>query len=86
MVFLKEKHGVCFDIPTASVTEVQGKWHESQHWQLSLATEQPELEGPREGYHNFWGQREGGQSFRGQHKGNQGVRGQCERNRSFRGQ
>ena len=30
MVFLKGKQGVCFDIPTASVTEVQEKWHDSQ--------------------------------------------------------
>mgnify|MGYP002338554115 CR=1 FL=1 len=48
MIFLKGKQGVCFDIPTASVTEVQEKWHDSWHWQLSLATEQPELEGPWE--------------------------------------
>jgi ATP-dependent RNA helicase DDX21 len=53
MVFLKGKQGVCFDIPTASVTEVQEKWHDSQRWQLSVATEQPELEGPWEGYYNF---------------------------------
>ena len=38
MVFLKGKQGVCFDIPTASVTEVQEKWHDSRHWQLSVAT------------------------------------------------
>ncbi|KAB0341662.1 hypothetical protein FD754_018588 [Muntiacus muntjak] len=76
LVFLKGKQGVCFDIPTASVTEVQETWHDSQRWQLSVATEKPELEGPREGYHNFRGQREG----------NQGVRGQQERSRSFRGQ
>ena len=50
-----------------------------------MATEQPELEGPREGYHNFQGQREGNRGFRGQCKGNQGVRGQQERSRSFRG-
>ena len=66
MVFLKGKQGVCFDIPTASVTEVQGKWHDSRRWQLSVATEQPELEGPREGYRNFRGQREGNRGFRGQ--------------------
>ncbi|OWK06982.1 hypothetical protein Celaphus_00018605, partial [Cervus elaphus hippelaphus] len=66
MVFLKGKQGVCFDIPTASVTEVQETWHDSQHWQLSVATEQPELEGPREGYHNCPGQREGNRGFRGQ--------------------
>ncbi|KAB0368347.1 hypothetical protein FD755_020113 [Muntiacus reevesi] len=76
LVFLKGKQGVCFDILTASVIEVQETWHDSQCWQLSVATEQPELEGPREGYHNFRGQREG----------NQGVRGQQERSRSFRGQ
>uniref|UniRef100_A0AAA9TXV7 RNA helicase n=1 Tax=Bos taurus TaxID=9913 RepID=A0AAA9TXV7_BOVIN len=83
MVFLKGKQGVCFDIPTASVTEVQEKWHDSRRWQLSVATEQPELEGPREGYRNFRGQREG---FRGQREGNRGARGQRERSRSFRGQ
>uniref|UniRef100_A0AC11DHE3 DExD-box helicase 21 n=1 Tax=Ovis aries TaxID=9940 RepID=A0AC11DHE3_SHEEP len=86
MVFLKGKQGVCFDIPTASVTEVQGKWHDSRRWQLSVATEQPELEGPREGYRNFRGQREGNQGFRGQREGNRGGRGQRERSRSFRGQ
>ncbi|XP_058908663.1 nucleolar RNA helicase 2 [Kogia breviceps] len=86
MVFLKGKQGVCFDIPTASVTEVQEKWHDSRRWQLSVATEQPELEGPREGYRSFRGQREGNRSFRGQREGNRGLRGQRERNRSFRGQ
>ena len=55
MIFLKGKQGVCFDILTASVTEVQEKWHDSRRWQLSEATEQPELEGPREGYCNFRG-------------------------------
>ena len=55
MVFLKGKQGACFDIPTASVTEVQEKWHDSQHWQLSVATEQPGLEEPGEGYGNFQG-------------------------------
>ena len=33
----------------------QEKWHDSRRWQLSVATEQPELEGPREGYCNFRG-------------------------------
>ncbi|KAB0357924.1 hypothetical protein FD754_002080 [Muntiacus muntjak] len=64
MVFLKGKQGVCFDFPTASVTE------------LSVATEQPELEGSWEGYRSFQGQREG----------SRGVRGQQERSRSSRGQ
>ena len=86
MVFLKGKQGVCFDIPTASVTEVQEKWHDSRCWQFSVAMEQPELEGPGEGYHNFWGQREGNWGFRGQREGNRGAREQQKRSRSFRGQ
>ncbi|KAF6108201.1 DExD-box helicase 21 [Phyllostomus discolor] len=47
MVFLKGKQGVCFDVRTAAVTEIQEKWHDSRRWQLSVATEQPDLEGPR---------------------------------------
>ena len=53
IVFLKGKQGICFDIPNASVTEVQEKWHDLWHSQLYVAMEQPELEGPREGYCNF---------------------------------
>ena len=53
MVLFKRKQGVCFDIPTASVTEVQEKWHDSQHRKLSVPMEQPELEGPWEGYCSF---------------------------------
>uniref|UniRef100_A0A2K6FMB9 Nucleolar RNA helicase 2 n=1 Tax=Propithecus coquereli TaxID=379532 RepID=A0A2K6FMB9_PROCO len=86
MVFLKGKLGVCFDVPTASVTEIQEKWHDSRRWQLSVATEQPELEGPREGYRAFRGQREGNRGFRGQREGNRSFRGQRDRNRGFRGQ
>ena len=86
MVFLKGKQSICSAIPTASVTEVQEKWHDSRHWKLSVATEQPELEGPREGYHNFRGQQEGNGGFRGQREGNRGVRGQWESSGSFRGQ
>uniref|UniRef100_A0A2K5J930 RNA helicase n=1 Tax=Colobus angolensis palliatus TaxID=336983 RepID=A0A2K5J930_COLAP len=66
MVFLKGKLGVCFDVSTASVTEIQEKWHDSPRWQLSVATEQLELEGPREGYGGFRGQREGSRGFREQ--------------------
>ncbi|XP_032169581.1 nucleolar RNA helicase 2 [Mustela erminea] len=85
MVFLKGKQGVCFDVPTAAVTEIQEKWHDSRRWQLSVATEQPELEGPREGYRGFRGQREGSRGFRGQREGSR-FRGQREGNRNFRGQ
>ncbi|KAM8948480.1 LOW QUALITY PROTEIN: nucleolar RNA helicase 2-like [Lycaon pictus] len=86
MVFLKGKQGVCFDVPTAAVTEIQEKWHDTRRWQLSVATEQPELEGPREGYRNFRGQQEGSQGFWGQREGSRGFKGQWEGNRSFRGQ
>ncbi|XP_069316171.1 nucleolar RNA helicase 2 isoform X2 [Eulemur rufifrons] len=86
MVFLKGKLGVCFDVPTASVKEIQEKWHDSRRWQLSVATEQPELEGPREGYRAFRGQREGSRGFRGQREGNRNFRGQRDGSRGFRGQ
>lgn len=78
MVFLKGKQGVCFDIPTATATQVQEKWHDSRRWQLAVATEQPELEGPKEGYRNFRGQRDGGRGFRGQRDRSRGggFRGQ----------
>ncbi|XP_036885036.1 nucleolar RNA helicase 2 [Sturnira hondurensis] len=82
MVFLKGKQGVCFDVRAAAVTEIQEKWHDSRRWQLSVATEQPELEGPREGYQNFRGQR----GHRGQREGNRNFRGQREGSRNFRGQ
>lgn len=85
MVFLKGKQGVCFDVRTAAVTEIQEKWHDSRRWQLSVATEQPELEGPREGYGSFRGQREGNRGFRGQREGSRNFRGQREGNRNFRG-
>ncbi|XP_045425265.1 nucleolar RNA helicase 2 [Lemur catta] len=86
MVFLKGKLGVCFDVPTASVKEIQEKWHDSRRWQLSVATEQPELEGPREGYRAFRGQRDGSRGFRGQREGNRSFRGQRDGSRGFRGQ
>ncbi|XP_075391101.1 nucleolar RNA helicase 2 isoform X2 [Tenrec ecaudatus] len=88
MVFLKGKLGVCFDVPTAAVTEIQEKWHDSRRWQLSVATEQPELEGPREGYRGPRGPREGNRGFRGQRDGSRGgFRGKRDGSRGgFRGQ
>ncbi|XP_012370886.1 nucleolar RNA helicase 2 [Octodon degus] len=47
---INSEAGVCFDVRTAAVTEIQEKWHDSRRWQLAVATEQPELEGPREGF------------------------------------
>ncbi|XP_070288986.1 nucleolar RNA helicase 2 [Myotis yumanensis] len=86
MVFLKGKEGVCFDVRTEAVTGIQEKWHDSRRWQLSVATEQPELEGPREGFRSFRGQREGNRGFRGQRDGSRNFRGQQDGNRNFRGQ
>ncbi|CAH6789759.1 nucleolar RNA helicase 2 [Phodopus roborovskii] len=88
MVFLKGKLGVCFDVRTEAVTEIQEKWHDSRRWQLSVATEQPELEGPLEGYRGGRGQRDGSRgAFRGQRGGSRNFRGQGQRggNRNFRG-
>ncbi|XP_005005365.1 nucleolar RNA helicase 2 [Cavia porcellus] len=85
MVFLKGKLGVCFDVRTAAVTEIQEKWHDSRRWQLAVATEQPELEGPREGFRGPRG-REGGRGFRGQRDGSRGFRGQRGGSRNSRGQ
>nr|XP_004657939.1 nucleolar RNA helicase 2 [Jaculus jaculus] len=88
MVFLKGKLGVCFDVRTEAVTEMQEKWRDSRRWQLSVATEQPELEGPLEGFRGGRGQRDGGRGFRGQRNGNRNFRGQGQRggSRNFRGQ
>ena len=63
-VLLKGKQGACLDSPTAAGTEVQGRGHDSRRWQLSVAMEQPELEGPRGGWGSFQGQREGIRGFR----------------------
>lgn len=89
MVFLKGKQGVCFDVRTEAVTEIQEKWRDSRRWQLTVATEQPELEGPPEGYRGGRGQRDGGRgAFRGQRGGSRNFRGQGQRggSRNFRGQ
>lgn len=88
MVFLKGKQGVCFDVRTEAVTEIQEKWHDSRRWQLTVATEQPELEGPPEGYRGGRGQRDGSRgAFRGQRGGSRNFRGQGQRggSRNFRG-
>ncbi|EPQ14284.1 Nucleolar RNA helicase 2 [Myotis brandtii] len=83
---LQQCQGVCFDVRTEAVTGIQEKWHDSRRWQLSVATEQPELEGPREGFRSFRGQREGNRGFRGQRDGSRNFRGQRDGNRNFRGQ
>ncbi|XP_058652306.1 LOW QUALITY PROTEIN: nucleolar RNA helicase 2 [Onychostoma macrolepis] len=44
MTFLKGKMGVCFDIPANKVKEMQEQWQDSRRWQLSVATELPDME------------------------------------------
>uniref|UniRef100_F7FNL3 RNA helicase n=1 Tax=Ornithorhynchus anatinus TaxID=9258 RepID=F7FNL3_ORNAN len=46
MCLLKGKRGVCFDVPKATVELIQDQWKDTRRWQLSVATELPELEEP----------------------------------------
>uniref|UniRef100_A0A8C5Z7D2 RNA helicase n=1 Tax=Marmota marmota marmota TaxID=9994 RepID=A0A8C5Z7D2_MARMA len=88
MVFLKGKLvrlGPFSDFTLVQTFSQQEKWHDSRRWQLTVATEQPELEGPREGYRSFRGQREGSHGFRGQRDGKRSFRGQRGGSRNFRG-
>uniref|UniRef100_A0A673JJI8 RNA helicase n=1 Tax=Sinocyclocheilus rhinocerous TaxID=307959 RepID=A0A673JJI8_9TELE len=41
MTFLKGRTGVCFDVPASKVKEI---WQDGGRWQLSVATELPEME------------------------------------------
>ncbi|KAI7805688.1 nucleolar RNA helicase 2 [Triplophysa rosa] len=89
MTFLKGKMGVCFDVPVGKAKEIQGKWQDSRCWQLTVATELPELEqNPRLGGERmsggFGGRGRGGgrrsfgggrRSFGGGFKGNGGRGG-----------
>ncbi|KAG9335830.1 hypothetical protein JZ751_003584 [Albula glossodonta] len=65
MTFLKGKTGVCFDVPAAKVKDIQEVWQDGRRWQLSVATELPELEeskrlGGDRGSGGFAGRRGGG--------------------------
>ncbi|XP_072321977.1 nucleolar RNA helicase 2 [Eucyclogobius newberryi] len=44
MTFLKGKMGVCFDVPVDQVKQIQESWADCRRWQLTIATELPELE------------------------------------------
>ncbi|XP_070819862.1 nucleolar RNA helicase 2 [Chaetodon trifascialis] len=44
MTFLKGRTGVCFDVPVDKVKEIQENWKDGRRWQLTVATELPELE------------------------------------------
>uniref|UniRef100_A0A7N5JEK3 Nucleolar RNA helicase 2 n=1 Tax=Ailuropoda melanoleuca TaxID=9646 RepID=A0A7N5JEK3_AILME len=64
MCFLKGKMGVCFDIPVAELNKIQQTWQDTRRWQLSVATELPELEeSPRDSG------RSGGSEFRNGRRG-----------------
>ncbi|XP_043375272.1 nucleolar RNA helicase 2-like isoform X4 [Dermochelys coriacea] len=63
MCFLKGKMGVCFDIPAVNLKQIQGKWQDSKHWHLTVATQLPELaETQREGGRGFYDSRNGRRS------------------------
>ncbi|OWK56036.1 Nucleolar RNA helicase 2 [Lonchura striata] len=54
MRFLKGKMGVCFDIPVDELSSIQEQWRDTRRWQLSVASELPELEEyPQEGGRGF---------------------------------
>ncbi|KAG7279172.1 hypothetical protein CRUP_022367 [Coryphaenoides rupestris] len=79
--FLKGRKGVCFDLAAAKVDMVQESWKDGRRWQLTIATELPELEekpgnnrerGSGGGFGGFGGGGRGG--FRGGDRGG-GFRG-----------
>ncbi|XP_069549769.1 nucleolar RNA helicase 2 [Brachyistius frenatus] len=74
MTFLKGKTGVCFDIPADKVKEIQESWKDGRRWQLTAATELPELE---EKQFSNRGDRGGGgfRGGRGRNFGGHGGRG-----------
>ncbi|XP_041836593.1 nucleolar RNA helicase 2 [Melanotaenia boesemani] len=71
MTFLKGRTGVCFDVPADKVKEIQENWKDGRRWQLTVATELPDLEEKQ---------------FK-DHGGNRGDRGGFRggRGRNFRG-
>ncbi|XP_020351090.1 nucleolar RNA helicase 2-like isoform X2 [Oncorhynchus kisutch] len=68
MTFLKGKMGVCFDVPADKVKEYQDAWQDGRRWQLSIATELPELEEKQ----RMGGDRGYGRSFSGRGGGGRG--------------
>ncbi|KAL7855446.1 hypothetical protein AOLI_G00190500 [Acnodon oligacanthus] len=62
MTLLKGRMGVCFDVPAEKVKEIQDKWKDGRRWQLTIATELPELE---ESMRMFGGRGGGRGGFRG---------------------
>ncbi|XP_029982603.1 nucleolar RNA helicase 2 isoform X1 [Sphaeramia orbicularis] len=92
MTFLKDKTGVCFDVPADKVKEIQETWKDGRRWQLTVATELPELEekqfsnrGNRGFGNGNRGDRAGGfRGGRGRSFGGNGGRGNGGRGNGFR--
>ncbi|XP_038600031.1 nucleolar RNA helicase 2-like [Tachyglossus aculeatus] len=72
---LKGRMGVCFDVPQAAVQFIKEQWQDTRRWQLSVATELPELEEPY---------RDGGRGGRGRGGGRGGGRGRGSFSNNFR--
>uniref|UniRef100_A0A3P9ISA4 RNA helicase n=1 Tax=Oryzias latipes TaxID=8090 RepID=A0A3P9ISA4_ORYLA len=72
MTFLKGKNGVCFDVPSDKVKEMMSNWQDGRRWQLTVATELPELE---EKQLCNRGDRSFGGGNRGERRGFRGGRG-----------
>ncbi|KAM6330120.1 nucleolar RNA helicase 2-like [Podargus strigoides] len=79
MRFLKGKTGVCFDVPVGELSNIQEQWTDTRRWQLSVATELPELEElPQEmgrGFSRFGNKRQGDGGFKRNHWFKNGNRG-----------
>ncbi|KAF1392970.1 hypothetical protein PFLUV_G00033550 [Perca fluviatilis] len=78
MTFLKGKTGVCFDVPADKVKEIQDSWKDGRRWQLTVATELPELEEKQ--FSN-----RGDRGFGGGSRGDRGGGFRGGRGRSFGG-
>uniref|UniRef100_A0A674P417 RNA helicase n=1 Tax=Takifugu rubripes TaxID=31033 RepID=A0A674P417_TAKRU len=70
MTFLKGRMGVCFDVPADKVKEIQENWKDGRRWQLTVATELPELEVKE--FTNGFGRGGGGRGGRGGFRGGRG--------------
>ncbi|XP_061522565.1 nucleolar RNA helicase 2 [Phycodurus eques] len=79
MTFIKGRMGVCFDVPLNKVKEIQEGWKDCRRWQLTVATELPELEEKQHNSGDRGGERggrfRGGRSFGGSgRRGGNGFR------------
>ncbi|XP_061621973.1 nucleolar RNA helicase 2 [Phyllopteryx taeniolatus] len=76
MTFIKGRMGVCFDVPLNKVKEIQEGWKDCRRWQLTVATELPELEEKQQSSGDRGGERGGRfRGGRGRSFGGSGRRG-----------